>query len=67
MTMTQERMGEIITRATKEIEKDMLTIGELRRALARIQEWATDTPTPEDMERNLDLIVGECERVLSDT
>lgn len=42
------------------------TIAQLRQALRRIEELATDTPTPEDAERALDAIKGECERVLSD-
>lgn len=37
----------------------------MRKALYRIQELATDTPTPEDAQRALDAIVAECEDVLS--
>ena len=65
MSMTQERMSEIIERATKEIERDMLTIGSLRKVIERIQELATDTPTKSDMERALNHIVKECEDALS--
>lgn len=37
----------------------------LIRALKRIEELSTDTPTPEDAERALDAIKRECEDALS--
>jgi hypothetical protein len=46
--------------------KELLWLVEsLRGALRRIEELATDTPTPEDAERALDAIKRECEDVLS--
>lgn len=37
----------------------------MRKALYRIQELATDTPTKRDMEKALNAIVRECEDTLS--
>jgi hypothetical protein len=37
---------------------------DLRSVLRRIQELATDTPTPEDAEEALELIYRECEAAL---
>lgn len=40
-------------------------IAQLYAVLHHIQELATDTPTPEDMETALNAIVKECEDALS--
>lgn len=44
MSMTQERMGQIIDKATAETEKDMILIGRMRKALSDVVEMFQARP-----------------------
>ena len=67
---SRRRSRKLATELSHSIERILklaAVVAELRRSIEHIEELAADTPTPEDAERALDAIKGECERILSDT
>lgn len=64
---TVRRVPNLTTaQAVRSNERKGAEVERLRLALVRIQELATDTPDPEDIDAALNAIVRECEDVLSE-
>jgi hypothetical protein len=65
MMTRRKRQGGVVQNVEARLRAEQRRSDAYRAALLRIQELATDTPTDEDMDNDLNLIFLECETVLT--
>jgi phosphopantetheine adenylyltransferase len=65
MMTRRKRQGGVVQNIEARMRTVQRRVDELEAALRRIQELATDTPTDQDADDNLNAIFLECETVLT--
>jgi hypothetical protein len=65
MITRRKRQGGVVQNIEARMRTVQRRVDELEAALRRIQELATDTPTDQDADDNLNAIFLECETVLT--